>query len=53
MWVRLLPVKVTVFGDQVAPESVTGALMRLKEFTVGLVMAQISCAAAISPPTKW
>ena len=29
MWVRLLPVQVTVFGDQVAPDSVRGALMRL------------------------
>ena len=29
MWVRLLPPKVTVLGDQVAPESVRGALMRL------------------------
>ena len=29
MWVRLLPVQVTVFGDQVAPEIVRGALMRL------------------------
>ena len=52
---RPLPmgVKVTEFGDQVAPESVTGAVMRLNEFTVGLVMAQISSAAAISPPTNW
>ena len=29
MWVRLLPVQVTVFGDQVAPDVVRGALMRL------------------------
>ena len=29
MWVRLLPVCVAVFGDQVAPELVTGALIRL------------------------
>ena len=29
MWVRLLPVQVTAFGDQVAPEIVRGALMRL------------------------
>jgi hypothetical protein len=29
MWVRLLPVQVTAFGAQVAPESVRGALMRL------------------------
>ena len=29
MWVRLLPDQVTVFGAHVAPEAVTGALMRL------------------------
>jgi hypothetical protein len=29
MWVRLLPVQVTAFGAQVAPETVRGALMRL------------------------
>ena len=29
MWVRLLPDQVTAFGDQVAPDAVTGALMRL------------------------
>jgi len=29
MWVRLLPVQVTVLGAQVAPDMVRGALMRL------------------------
>jgi hypothetical protein len=29
MWVRLLPDQVTVLGAQVAPEAVTGALIRL------------------------
>jgi hypothetical protein len=29
MWVRLLPVHVTVLGAHVAPDSVRGALMRL------------------------
>ena len=29
MWVRLLPVHEMVFGDQVAPEVVRGALRRL------------------------
>ena len=29
MWVRLLPDQLTAFGDQVAPEDVTGALIRL------------------------
>ena len=33
-----------MFGDQVAPESVGGALMRLYELTVGLVMAHRASA---------
>ena len=39
-------------GDHVAPDNVTGALMRLYEFTVGLVMAQMSPAEFINPPMK-
>ena len=44
MCVRLLPVQVTLLGDQVAPESVRGALMRLYELTVGLVIAASASA---------
>jgi hypothetical protein len=46
MCVRLLPVHVTVLGDQVAPERVRGALMRLYELTVGLVIAASASARA-------
>ena len=52
MCVRLLPVHVTVFGDHVAPESVRGALMRLYEFTVGLVIAAMPSACFMIPPRK-
>ena len=52
MCVCLFPAKVTVLGAQVAPDEVTGALMRLYEFIVGLVIEQISAACSIRPPSK-
>jgi len=39
-----------VFGDQVAPESVGAPLMRLKELTVGLVIAHNASALCNTPP---
>ncbi len=53
MCVRLLPPQLTVLGDHVAPDSVTGALMRLSLFTAGLVSAHKASACAISPPRRW
>src|SRR5882757_6261387 len=41
-----------VLGDHVAPDSVGGALMRLYEFTVGLVIAASAPAECITPPMK-
>src|ERR1700684_351090 len=38
--------------DHVAPESVGGALMRLYELTVGLVIAARASALPITPPMK-
>ena len=52
MWVRLLPDQLIMFGDHVAPESVGGALMRLYELTVGLVIAARASALPITPPMK-
>ena len=52
MCVRLLPAYVMVFGDQVAPESVGGALMRLYELTAGLVIAVSPAAECMTPPMK-
>ncbi len=51
MCVRLLPVHVTVFGAQVAPDIVRGALMRLYELTVGLVIAA-NAEAVLHDTTK-
>src|SRR4051794_29687824 len=39
-----------VLGDQVAPDKVLVPLMRLKEFTVGLVMAHSASAWSSTPP---
>jgi hypothetical protein len=41
-----------MFGDQVAPDSVGGALIRLYEFTTGLEMAHIASAECMTPPMK-
>jgi hypothetical protein len=38
MWLRLLPVQETVLGDQLLPEIVGTALMRLYEFICMFIM---------------
>src|SRR6188508_2365724 len=40
-------------GDQVAPEAVVAPLIRLNEFTVGLVIAHSASALCRTPPMNW